>query len=199
LAIRNERLCALSVPSEEHWALPGAFVAADEDLLQTARRCLHAVSPRSSAYIEQLASYGAPGRDPRQRTVSVAHLVLLPPGTTGGDGSQLDPVDELLTRPAAFDHASILSDGVERVRAKLEYSPLATALCPPEFTIAELRGVYEVVWGIPLDPRNFHRKVTGTHDFLHPTGRTTTRQGGRPARLFRAGSAQVLNPPMLRH
>jgi 8-oxo-dGTP diphosphatase len=60
----------------------------------------------------------------------------------------------------AFDHDDILRDGVERARAKLEYTPLAAAFCPAEFTIAELRAVYEAVWGTTLDPRNFHRKVT---------------------------------------
>lgn len=100
--------------------------------------------------------------------------------------------------PLAFDHAQILSDGVERARSKIEYSSLATAFCPTEFTVGELRRVYEAVWGVALDPRNFHRKVTGTPGFLVPTGGTTTRQGGRPAQLFRAGGATLLNPPMLR-
>jgi 8-oxo-dGTP diphosphatase len=98
----------------------------------------------------------------------------------------------------AFDHDRVLADGVERARSKIEYSSLATAFCPPEFTVGELRRVYEAVWGVVLDPRNFHRKVTGTPGFLVPTGGTTTRQGGRPAQLFRAGGAALLNPPMLR-
>jgi 8-oxo-dGTP diphosphatase len=100
--------------------------------------------------------------------------------------------------PLAFDHQRILADGVERARSKIEYSSLATAFCPQEFTVGELRRVYEAVWGVALDPRNFHRKVTGTPGFLLPTGGTTTRQGGRPAQLFRAGGATLLNPPMLR-
>ena len=100
--------------------------------------------------------------------------------------------------PARLRPPPILADGVERARAKLEYSPLATAFCPPEFTIAELRQVYEAVWGTDLDPRNFHRKVTGTPGFVEPTGETTTRQGGRPAQLYRRGDADLLHPPMLR-
>lgn len=76
-------------------------------------------------------------------------------------------------------------------------TPLATAFCAPEFTVAELRRVYEVVWGTSIDPRNFHRKVTSTPGFVEPTGRTTV-GGGRPAQLFRAGPARVLHPPMLR-
>jgi 8-oxo-dGTP diphosphatase len=141
------------------------------------------------------------------RVVSVAHLVLapdLPAPRAGGDArsARWAPVEELLRdseeNALAFDHARILADGVERARSKLEYSALATAFCPPEFTVGELRRVYEAVWGVALDPRNFHRKVTGTPGFLVPTGGTTTRQGGRPAQLFRAGGATLLNPPMLR-
>ncbi|MBO1420282.1 DNA hydrolase, partial [Streptomyces sp. FH025] len=130
----------------------------------------------------------------------------LPTPRAGGDASSARwaPVGELLGEspadgvPLAFDHGLILADGVERARSKIEYSSLATAFCPTEFTVGELRRVYEAVWGVVLDPRNFHRKVTGTPGFLLPSGGTTTRQGGRPAQLFTAGGATVLNPPMLR-
>ncbi|PGH48204.1 NUDIX domain-containing protein [Streptomyces sp. Ru87] len=176
-------------------------------------------APVNGAHLEQLATYGDPDRDPRMRVVSVAHLALapdLPAPRAGGDAhsARWAPVESLLGRdragrdgasrdeeegaPLAFDHATILADGVERARSKIEYSSLATAFCSREFTVGELRRVYEAVWGVALDPRNFHRKVTGTPGFLVPTGGTTTRQGGRPAQLFRAGGATVLNPPMLR-
>jgi 8-oxo-dGTP diphosphatase len=162
-----------------------------------------------AAHLEQLATYGDPGRDPRARVVSVAYLVLAPdlPSPTRGDRTvRWVPVADLLGPPGsdtppqqlAFDHGGILGDGVERARSKIEYSALATAFCPAEFTVGELRRVYESVWGVPLDPRNFHRKVTGTAGFLVPAGGTTTRQGGRPAQLFRPGRATVLTPPMLR-
>lgn len=213
-------------PYEGKWALPGGFVRADEDLASAAARelaeetGLRAQATDSSlpgAHLEQLATYGDPDRDPRMRVVSVAHLVLapdLPSPTPGGDarGVRWAPVDDLLglgegagrrrdkgeKSPLAFDHDQILAAGVERARSKIEYSSLATAFCPPEFTVGELRRVYEAVWGVALDPRNFHRKVTGTPGFLVPSGGTTTRQGGRPAQLFRAGGANLLNPPMLR-
>jgi 8-oxo-dGTP diphosphatase len=87
---------------------------------------------------------------------------------------------------------------VERARAKLEYTPLATAFCPPEFTVGQLRRIYEIVWGVPLDPRNFHRKITGTPGFLAPVGASTAGDRGRPARLYRRGDADALQPPMLR-
>ncbi|WP_241831091.1 NUDIX hydrolase [Parafrankia soli] len=114
-------------------------------------------------------------------------------GGTGGDGRAVGGMTGL-----AFDHARILADGVERARSKIEYSPVATAFCPPEFTVAQLRRIYEIVWGTRLDPRNFHRKVTRTAGFLVPTGRTTTRDGGRPAELFTRGDARLLHPAMLR-
>ena len=66
--------------------------------------------------------------------------------------------------------------------------------------MADLRRVYEAVWGVPLDPRNFHRKVTGTPDFLEPVGRPAPvgPEGGRPAALYRRGPATLLHPAMLR-
>ncbi|MEU5513041.1 NUDIX hydrolase [Streptomyces griseoaurantiacus] len=230
LTVRRHALCALAVrrgesPFKGRWALPGGFVRDDEDLEQAAARelaeetGLRAHGPSvpaqdNGAHLEQLATYGDPGRDPRMRVVSVAHLALapdLPAPRPGGDAhsARWAPVEDLLRQggygqdeeqaaPLAFDHARILADGVERARSKIEYSSLATAFCPPAFTVGELRRVYEAVWGVALDPRNFHRKVTGTPGFLVPTGGTTTRQGGRPAQLFRAGGATLLNPPMLR-
>jgi ADP-ribose pyrophosphatase YjhB (NUDIX family) len=212
ITIRGGRLCVLVVrrglpPFRGRWALPGGFVLEEEALLEAAERELAEETGLEElpVHLEQLASYGDPRRDPRMRVVSVAYLALaaeLPEPAAGSDAAEAlwEPVDELLSRPKrlAFDHDRILADGLERARAKLEYSPLATAFCAVEFTVAELREVYEVVWGTRLDPRNFHRKVTGSPGFLVPTGRRTTRNGGRPAQLYRRGKATLLNPPITR-
>ena len=212
LTVRDGRLQVLLIrrgipPYQGRWALPGGFVRPDEDLETTARRELAEETGLSAEriHLEQVATYGAPDRDPRGRVVSVAYLALVPDlpapvaGSDAASASWVDATDVLDdSGRLAFDHHRILADGVERARAKLEYSPLATAFCPPEFTISELRGVYEAVWGFPLDPRNFHRKVTKTPDFVAPAGTTTTRDGGRPARLFHRGTATTLHPPMTR-
>ncbi|NJP48369.1 NUDIX hydrolase [Actinacidiphila epipremni] len=101
----------------------------------------------------------------------------------------------------AFDHGRILADGLERARAKIEYTPLATAFLGETFTISELRAVYETVWGAPLHAGNFHRKVLSVHGFVEPTGETGSRpgsRGGPRARLYRAGRARLLHPALLR-
>jgi len=212
LTIRDERLHVLAVrrgiaPHRGRWALPGGFVLPDEDLVDAAERELHEETGVAGVrvHLEQLATYGRPDRDPRERVVTVAHLALVPSAgepVAGSDAAAAAwlAVDELLTSPRklAFDHHRILRDGVGRARAKLEYSPLGTAFCPDPFTINELRQVYEAVWDTRLDPRNFHRKVTGTDGFVDATGETTTRHGGRPAQLYRAGTAELLHPAMLR-
>jgi 8-oxo-dGTP diphosphatase len=209
LTVTGDSLMALAIrrgipPFEGRWALPGGFVLAEEDLSQAAKRELAEETGLADlpVHLEQLGTYGDPGRDPRGRVVAIAYLALapdLPVPTAGSDAAAARwcAVDDLLG-DLAFDHAQILADGVERARAKLEYTPLAAAFCTDAFTIAELRHVYEVVWGVELDPRNFHRKVTSTDGFVVPAEGTTTRDGGRPAQLYRVGPADVLRPPLMR-
>jgi 8-oxo-dGTP diphosphatase len=225
LTVRDGALSALVIRRGEDpyagcLALPGGFVREAESLDRAAARELAEETGLAElpVHLEQLATYGTVDRDPRMRVISVAYLALapdLPTPRAGGDAvaAAWTPVASILPElfpgspphsgaagggSLAFDHAKILADGVERARAKLEYSPLAAAFCPPQFTVGELRRVYEAVWGVALDPRNFHRKVTGTPGFLVPVGDTTARQGGRPAQLFRLGDVTLLNPPMLR-
>jgi 8-oxo-dGTP diphosphatase len=178
--------------------LPGGFIRLDEDLPAAAARVLaeRAGLPAALVHLEQLRTYGYPDRDPTRRAISVAYLGLAP-DLPAPDQPQMSwqPVSALTQ--LAFDHARILQDGVERARSKLEYTSLAAAFCRDEFTVGELRRVYEIVWGTPLDPRNFHRKVTGARDFLVETGTVTT-SGGRPAQVYRRGPAVLLYPPMLR-
>src|SRR6185437_8401050 len=104
------------------------------------------------------------------------------------------------TRPLAFDHAQILADGVERARAKLEYTPLATAFVREPFTISELREVYETVWAEKLHAGNFHRKVLSVPGFVESTGDQTESggpRGGPRAKLYRRGDATLLHPALL--
>jgi 8-oxo-dGTP diphosphatase len=137
--------------------------------------------------------------------LTVAYLAIapsLPTPVAGSDArhARWEPVSAVAPAPAglAFDHNEILHDGLERARSKLEYTTLATVFCADEFTIGELRQVYETVWGMSVDPRNFRRKVARTDGFIVPTGARRQPATGRPAILYRRGPARTLYPPMLR-
>jgi 8-oxo-dGTP diphosphatase len=93
----------------------------------------------------------------------------------------------------------MLDDAIERARSQLEFTTLATAFCDREFTMGDLRRVYEVVWETTLDPRNFSRKVASSEGFLAPTGDKRIPDTGRPATLYRRGPASTLNPPLMRN
>ncbi|MFF0554161.1 NUDIX domain-containing protein [Streptomyces sp. NPDC004311] len=197
-------------PYAGSWALPGGFVLPAESAETAARRELAEETGLpdrvvAGLHLEQLRTYSEPDRDPRMRVVSVAFTALVPdmpePAEEGGgdaDRARWVPVGDV-TRPA-FDHADILADARERIRSKLEYTCLATAFCPPEFTLGELQSVYETVWDTVLDRPNFRRKVLATPGFVEPVPGAARLTGGRgkPAALHRRGPATTLHPPLLR-
>ncbi len=198
--IRDDELHVLLVergqePFRGAWALPGGFVQPDEDLDTAAFRELEEETNVSmdESYLEQLGSYGAPGRDPRMRVITVAYwgaCAELEQPRGGGDAaySDLVPLAKIGRGGIrlAFDHVRIVRDAVKRLRGKLEYTALATKFCPPQFTISQLRRVYETIWGTRLDPGNFQRKIRQNPAFKHiPMTRSPgRRRGGRPASLW---------------
>jgi 8-oxo-dGTP diphosphatase len=119
-----------------------------------------------------------------------------PPATLAAASGGATPPGNL-----AFDHAAILTAALDRARAKLEYTPLATAFLDREFTISDLRAVYEEIWGEKLHPGNFHRKVLSVPGFVESTGQSTAHggsRGGPRARLYHRGDARLLHPALLR-
>lgn len=180
-------------PFQGSWALPGGFIKPDEDLEAAAARELAEETGLGADdwHLEQLASYGSPRRDPRMRVVTVTYWAIVarvPPARGGGDAvrARLMPVPAIEAGAVqlAFDHKDIVRDAVEHVRQRLEYAPLAAKFCPPEFTLTQLRQVYDAVWDTRLDPGNFQRSVKESGDFLKLRAKADRHLRGRPAALW---------------
>jgi 8-oxo-dGTP diphosphatase len=190
------------------WAIPGGFKRPDETLDEAARRELsEETSVDVPSLLTQFGAYGDPGRDPRMNVVTVGYLAVLRDvrGIVAGTDAAhaaLVPVSDILEEriELAFDHLRIVRDAVERVRVELELSGIATAFVGTTFTMAELRAVYEAIWGVQLDAANFRRSLVGEDGWVIPTGRTARPGpgGGRPAELFRAGRAWKHGVPIQR-
>jgi 8-oxo-dGTP diphosphatase len=191
-ALRDDRLHVLLIrrgmpPFKGQWALPGGFIRAGESLLEAARRELREETGVRDVYIEQLYTFGDPGRDPRGRTVTVAYYALL----TGEDQTLVSGTDaaEALWWPVqqhpslAFDHEDILDYAVERLKTKLEYTTVGFQLLPKAFTLTDLQRVYEAILGRPLDKRNFRRKML-VLGILKPLKQWRKDGPNRPARLY---------------
>ncbi len=196
-------------PFEGMWAIPGGFKRPGETLDEAATRELdEETGVDSAALITQFGAYGDPERDPRMNVVTVAYLAVLRDvgvvvaGTDAAEAA-LVPVSEALNGKLelAFDHAEIVRDAVERVRADLELRGIATAFVGPTFTLGELRTVYEAVWGVQLDSANFRRSVLAGDGWVKPTGRRARpgSSGGKPAELYRAGRMWKYGSPIRRN
>ena len=175
-------------PFKTSWALPGGFLdEGDESLELAAARELVEETNVGNVYLEQLYSFGDKGRDPRGRTVTVAHLALLRQEefelktSSEASGVAWWPVNDL--PPLAFDHGDIVSYAHKRLKYKIEYSPAAFALIPSKFTLRDLQFVYEAVLGRAVDNRNFRKKFLNT-GVLQELDETSQETSFRPARLY---------------
>ncbi|MBN1438004.1 MAG: NUDIX hydrolase [Anaerolineales bacterium] len=175
-------------PHRGKWALPGGFVGIGESLEDAALREMEEETGVRDVYLEQLYTFGDPGRDPRGRVVTVAYFALLSKDVEVRPGEEAaraawHPVDRV--PELAFDHADILAYALRRLRYKLEYSAVGFELLPDEFTLSELQKAYETVLAEKLDKRNFRSRILEA-GILASTRRYRTAPGqGRPARLYR--------------
>lgn len=150
-------------PYRHAWALPGGFVQDDEDLDAAARRELREETGIEEVFLEQLYTFGTPGRDPRGRVITVAYYALAKlsdyriKAATDAENVGWFALDKL--PPLAFDHAAIIERAIERLRGKVRYAPIGFELLPPRFSLTQLQRLYEIVLERQLDKRNFRKKI----------------------------------------
>jgi 8-oxo-dGTP diphosphatase len=206
LAVEQQVLRVVLVERTQHpfkgcWALPGGFVGIEEGLEEAVRRNLLHKAGLTLDHLEQLYTFGEPGRDPRLRVITVAWLavvragklprelrpgVLLAEVRVGWEGEQGGPATAWGPHgplPLAFDHDLVLGTAVQRVRGKLSWTELAFAFLPEQFTLRELRLVYETLLGRSLNKDSFRRTVLARHGLVD-TGLRQADVGHRPAALY---------------
>lgn len=175
-------------PYQNFWAIPGGFVKMDESLEEAAFRELKEETGVSDVYLEQLYTFGEPGRDPRTRVITVAYFALINSeklelyASTDAEEVRWYSTKELPS--LAFDHSKIMDYAITRLRYKLEYTSAGFQLLPEEFTLSELQRVYEVILDKTLDKRNFRKKILSLN-ILEDTGKKIMKTLHRPARLYR--------------
>ena len=191
--IRQDELKVLLIkralpPHQGEWALPGGFVNLDESLEEGARRELEEETGVSGVYLEQLYTFGQPGRDPRERVITVAYYALIPTdkieirAASDAEGVSWFGMQEI--PELAFDHQEILDAAYERLVAKLEYSTIAFQFMPKAFTLTELQQVYELILRNPVDKRNFRKRILSLN-LIKETGNERKTGAHRPAKLYR--------------
>ncbi|MEQ8560237.1 MAG: NUDIX domain-containing protein [Cytophagales bacterium] len=174
-------------PFKNQWAIPGGFVEEDESLEQAVLRELKEETGVSIGYLEQLYSFGTPGRDPRGRVVSVAYFGLVKPDTykisASSDAKEVEWFDINDLPDLAFDHKDILDVAIKRLRAKITYEPIGFELLDERFPFSDLENLYSTLLGREIDRRNFRKKIL-SFGMLDELDEKVSKGAGRPANLF---------------
>lgn len=169
------------------WAIPGGFMEGNETVEETARRELKEETGIDNVYLEQFHVFNKPGRDPRGPTITIALFALIDSEQchliASEDAAKAKWWPAYQIPSLAFDHDEIYVKALEALRIALRTRPLAFELLPKEFTLTHLQDLYEQVFAIKLDKRNFRKKIANM-DFIRPTGKKTKGGRQRPAVLY---------------
>lgn len=198
--VRGGKLSVLLIeigsgPYEDKWALPGGIVQIDETLDQAAKNVLKKKAGINGVYLEQLHTFSGLKRDVRGRMISVAYFALVDSDQfnlktmdyySDIEWKNIDNLPQL-----AFDHKEIITYGVERLQAKMEYSNIVYALLPDYFTLTDMQNVYEAILGKEIDKRNFRKKILSL-DLLKETKKVRDGEKHRPAKLYQFKKKQLV-------
>lgn len=178
-----------SEPFQGSWALPGGFVDMDEDLEAAALRELEEETGVRDLFVEQLYTFGTPGRDPRGRVISVAYFSLVNlqdhPAVAASDAAQAEWFSLNELPELAFDHSEVIKMANDRLAAKVRYQPIGFELLPAQFTLGQLQQLYETVLNVDkgFNKRNFRTRILRT-GILEEVGRQQN-VAHRPAVLYK--------------
>lgn len=178
-------------PFKDSWALPGGLVKENESLEEAVQRELEEETGVTIDYLEQLYTFGKPGRDPRNRVVSVTYFGLVSPqhfqiaAATDATEVQWFSINEL--PELAFDHSMILDKALKRLQSKINYQPIGFELLKKEFPFSDLENLYQTILDRKIDRRNFRKKIL-SFDILIETDKIHKPSSGRPAKLFKFNS-----------
>ncbi len=192
--IRNGSLEVLLVqrghePFKDRWAIPGGFIRLSENLEEAAKRVLYEKTNVKDVYLEQIYTFGEPHRYPGARVITVSYVALIRSDDLVFGSAEGLNIRQINWHPVydlpnlAFDHRSILSYALKRLRARLEYTPIAFQLLPKKFTLTELQRTYESILNQELDKRNFRKKIVSL-GILKEHDEYTKESSKRPARLY---------------
>ncbi len=175
-------------PYEGKWALPGGFVQMEESVDEAAVRELQEETGVTDVFLEQLYTFGAVGRDPRDRIISIAYYALINlqdhPIQAASDASDARWYELAELPELGFDHGEILGCARDRLRAKICYEPIGFELLPTLFTLSQIQNLYEQILERPLDKRNFRKKLLKM-DLLLDTGEKEQAVSHRAAQLYK--------------
>ena len=181
-------------------SLPGCRIQDEEDPEETAGRIIMELTGIPRIYLEQFMTFANPGRkksewdqvwlrqmghDPVHRMISVAYFGLLDLNSieTGASGNKTGwfPVDDLPL--LAFDHAEIIGKALESLRRRIRVSSIGYLMLPKKFSLSQLQALYEVIYRVSLDKRNFRKKM-GKMKYLIPLNEKQSNVSHKPAQLY---------------
>lgn len=150
-------------PGYSHWALPGGFVQAEEDLDDAAARVLNQVTGFHEVYMEQVRTFGKADRYPGARVITTVYYALINPRSQklklGKEAKEARWVSVKVLPKLVFDHADILHAALKKLKRKVKQEPIGFELLPTKFTLTTLQRLYESIMDKELDTRNFRKKL----------------------------------------
>ncbi|MDX2245998.1 MAG: NUDIX domain-containing protein [Bacteroidia bacterium] len=175
-------------PSLGKWALPGGFILYQEDIDEASRRILREMTGMERLFMEQQQAFGAVGRYPNRRVITLAYFALIQPGkyklNAGPEASDIRWFDVRYLPELPFDHEEIIQHAVNTLRQKVRHQPIGFELLPEKFTLLQLQELYEAILGQKLDKPNFRRKMQGMN-LLVSLEEYQTGVAHRAARLYK--------------